>query len=109
VKNSLIRISVLLLALWVFTSGLHNVNWVYRSAYIASTVVFLLVVWVGKQKFGIDKILYVKAYIFIGWLVVSVAIALIVGWDNYQPIANGSLFGIVFGMFFYSKEFWNKN
>jgi len=79
---------------------------VYRSVYIASTVVSLLVLWVCKQKLGIDKILYVKAYIFTGWLVVSVAIALIVGWNDSRAISNGLLFGIVVGLVLYSKEFW---
>ena len=107
-KNSLIRIFSFLLVLWMFTSALYNANWEYRSVFIASMVVCLLVLWVSKLKFGLDKVLNVKAYIFAGGLVVSLAIAQIVGWNDSRAISNGSLVGIVFGMLFYSKEFWSK-
>lgn len=108
-KDNLIRIIIFLLALWMFTSALYNVNWVYRSVFIASMVVCLLVLWVGKRRFGIDKILYVKAYLFTGWLVVSLAIVLIVGWNDSRAISNGSLFGIMVGLILYSNEFWSNN
>lgn len=106
-KNNLIRILSFLLALWMFTSALYNVNWEYRSIFVASMVVCLLVLWVGKRKFGLDKILNVKAYIFAGGLVVCLAIAQIAGWNDSRAISNGSLFGIVVGLvFLYSNEFW---
>jgi len=110
VKNNLIRIFIFLLAFWMVTSELHNVNWEYRTVFIASMVVCLLVLWVGKCKFGLDKILYVKAYIFTGWLVVSLAIAQIVGWNDSRVIANGSLLGIVYGLILlYSNEHWSND
>lgn len=107
-KNNLIRIFIFLLALWMFDSALYNVNWVYRSVFIGSMVVCLLALWVGKRKFGMDRILYVKAYIFTGWLVVSLAIIQIVGWNDSRAISNGSFFGIVVGLISYSNEFWNN-
>ncbi|EGW39203.1 putative membrane protein [Desulfosporosinus sp. OT] len=62
-KNNLIRTIIVLLAFWLLASALYNVNWVYRSVFIATMVVCLLVIWVSKRKFGMDKILYLKAYI----------------------------------------------
>lgn len=100
------KVIISLLPLWLFTSALYNGNWMYRSVFIASMVVCLLGLWVGKRKFGIEKILYVKAYIFAGWLVVSLAIAQIVGWNDLLAISKGSLFGIVGGLIWYSKESW---
>jgi hypothetical protein len=92
------------------TSAVHNENWVYRSVYISSMVACLLVLWVSKRKFGMDKIFYVKAYIFTGWLVVSLAIAQIVGWNDSRAIANGSLLGIVYGLILlYSNEHWSND
>ncbi|WP_156146607.1 hypothetical protein [Desulfosporosinus sp. I2] len=105
--NNLIRIFSILLALWMVTSALYNVNWEYRAVFIASMVVCLLVLWVGKRKFGLDRILNIKTYIFTGGLVVSLAIAKIVGWNDSRAISCGSLFGIVIGLIFlYSNEFW---
>lgn len=90
------------------TSHLLKENLAYNSVYIASMVVCLLVLWVGKQKFGIYKLLYVKTYIFTGWLVVIFATVLSIGWNDSKAISNGSLVGIVFGMLFYSNEFLSK-
>jgi len=109
VKNNLLRILFFLIALYSVTTHLLNENLLYRSVYIASMVVCLLVLWVGKQKSGIDKLLYVKAYIFTGWLVVSLAIVVIAGWNDSRAISNGSLVGIIFGLIFYSNEFWSNN
>ena len=109
-KNNLLRILIFLIALYIVTSQLLNENVVYRSVYIVSMVVCLLALWVSKQKFGPDKILYVKAYIFAGWLVVRFAIVLFVGWmvPNWiEAIANGTLFGIVVGLILISNEFWS--
>jgi len=107
VKNNLIRIFSFILVLWMIISVLYNKNWVYRSGFIASLGVCLLLLWVGKRKFGFDKILNVKAYIFAGGLVVSLAIAQIAGWNDSRAISNGSLIGIVLGLIFlYSDGFW---
>lgn len=107
-RNNLIRIFIFLLTLWMVTSELHNMNWEYRSAFIASMVVCLLALWVGKRKFGLDKILYVKAYIFTGWLVVNLAITQIIGWNGSRAILNGSLSGMVYGLILlYSNNYWS--
>lgn len=106
--NNLIRIIFILLALWIFDSALYNVNWVYRSVFIASMVVCLLTLWACKRKFGQHKILYVKPYIFAGWFVVSMVIAQIVGWNDSSAISHGSLFGIMVGLILYSNEFWSN-
>ena len=71
-------------------SEVRNVNWEYRPVFVASMVVCLLVLWVGKRKFGLDKILYVKAYIFTVWLVVNLAIVQMIGWNDSRVIVNGS-------------------
>lgn len=108
-KNNITRIFIFLLALWMVISGLYNENWKYRSAFVASMVVCLMVLWASKRKFGLDKILYVKAYIFTGWLVVSLVIAQIIGWYDSRAISNGSLIGIVYGLILlYLNEYWSN-
>ena len=106
-KNNLIRILAFLIALLMFISALYDVNWIYRSVFSASMVVCLLVLWIGKRKFGLDKMFNVKAYIFAGGLVISLAIAQFVAWNDSRAISNGTLFGIVLGLIFlYSNKFW---
>jgi len=109
VKNNLLRILFFLIALYSVSTHLLNENLVYCSVYIASMVVCILVLWVGKHKFGIDKLLYLKAYIFTGWLIVTLTVVMIVGWNDSRAISNGSLVGIVFGLLFHSNEFRSNN
>ena len=110
VMNNLLRILIVVIALYIVTTHLLNENMVYRSVYIAFMAVCILALWVSKRKFGSDKILYIKAYIFAGWLVVRFAIVIFVGWmvPNWiEAFANGTLIGIVVGLILISNEFWS--